>query len=206
MCPPLSFEEAARFYAAMLEDILHATAAFAAELELKALLCLDAPPRAFNLPFEIPDRFGLEPQRGAGLAARMEVAVEAAFERGARRVLIRGTDTPTLSQEHLEEALRALEDHDLVFSPDRDGGYGVVGFSSFHPGLLDLPMSTETVLEDTLARARSWGLRAACVAPCFDLDRWSDLSDLHRVRAEPEAVLCPRTWAFVDEQKERFRA
>ena len=87
--------------------------------------------------------------------------MKAAFQRGARRVLVRGTDTPTLSQEHLEAALKALEGHELVFSPDRDGGYGVVGFASFHPGLLDLPMSTETVLDETLSRAQAWGLAAA---------------------------------------------
>ena len=201
MCPPFSQEEAARFYAAMLEDILEATAAFASALGLDPVLCLDPLGGDLDLPFEMPDSFAIEEQRGAGLAARMESAVKAAFQRGARRVLVRGTDTPTLSQEHLEAALKALEGHELVFSPDRDGGYGVVGFASFHPGLLDLPMSTETVLDETLSRAQAWGLAAARVAPCFDLDRGSDLSDLRRVRCEPEALSCPRTLAFLDGEK-----
>ena len=200
MCPPFSQEEAARFYAAMLEDILEATAAFASALGLDPVLCLDPLGGDLDLPFEMPDSFAIEEQRGAGLAARMESAVKAAFQRGARRVLVRGTDTPTLSQKHLEEALEALEGHELVFSPDRDGGYGVVGFASFHPGLLDLPMSTETVLEETLARAKGWGLRAACVAPSFDLDSGSDLADLDRARENASALLCPRTLAFLDSE------
>ena len=201
MCPPLSFEEAARLYAAMLEDILEATASFASALNLQAVLCLDSPKGEKGLPFPTPDSFVVEAQKGRGLAARMESAVEAAFQRGARRVLVRGTDTPTLSQEHLEQALEALEDHEVVFSPDRDGGYGVVGFSSFRPGLLDLPMSTETVFVETQARAQAWGFRTACVVPCFDLDGWSDLSDLRRVRGAPSARLCPRTLAFLDAEK-----
>ena len=200
MCPPLSHEEADRFYAAMLEDILEATAAFASAMDLFPVLCLDPLGGKLDLPFETPDSFAIEEQRGAGLAARMDSAMKAAFQRGARRVLVRGTDTPTLSQEHLEGALKALEGHEIVFSPDRDGGYGIVGFSSFHPGLLDLPMSTETVLEETLARAQAWGLRAACVAPTFDLDSWSDVADLNRVRDDASALLCPRTLAFCDSQ------
>lgn len=198
MCPPLSLSEAASFYASMLEDVLEATAAYAKRLGLDAVLCLDSAVGSAALPFVVPALFTVEPQRGSGLAARMDSALQAAFERGARRVLLRGSDTPTLSQEHLEEALSALEAHEFVVSPGLDGGYGLVGFSSFRPGLLDVPMSTGTVCEETLARARAWGVRGASVSPCFDLDSWEDLAELEAVRRQPAALLCPRTLAFLE--------
>ena len=193
MCPPMSPSQAAAFYAAMLEDVLEASAAFARALGLDAVLCLAPGPGAQALPFAVPEPFVVEEQRGSGLAARMEAAFEAAFKRGAKRVLLRGSDSPTLSREHLEEALQALETHDFVLSPDRGGGYGLVGFSSFRPGLLDLPMSTRTVYEETLERARTWALPFAGLKPCFDLDCWADLEELARVRAGPPGLLCPRT-------------
>jgi len=42
-------------------------------------------------------------------------------------------------------------------------------------GLFDHPMSTPTVLRDTLARAERLQLAAAQLAPGFDVDRYEDL-------------------------------
>lgn len=199
LCPPWSHEKAAQFYTCLLEDTLEATAVFAKALNAQAVLCLDPlVEEAQTLPFAVPAGFSVEAQRGSGLAARMENAVGDAFERGARRVLLRGSDTPTLSRAHFEQALVALEEHDFVLSPDRDGGYGLVGFSRLWPGLLDLPMSTDTVCADTLARARDWGVRTARIEPCFDVDRWLDLSHLRVVLQSDLGSLCPRTRAFLE--------
>ena len=199
LCPPWSYEKAAQFYVCLLEDVLEATAAFAKALDAQAVLCLDPLDEgAQTLPFSVPARFSVEAQRGSGLAARMENAVGAAFERGARRVLLRGSDTPMLSQAHFQEALVALEECDFVLSPDRDGGYGLVGFSRPWPGLLDVPMSTDTVCADTLARAQDWGIGTACIEPCFDVDRWPDLGHLKRALRGATGSLCPRTRAFLE--------
>ena len=95
LCPPWSHEKAARFYACLLEDVLEATASFARGLDMEAVLCLDPLAEgARTRPFSVPAAFSLEAQQGVGLASRMENAVRAAFERGARRVLLRGSDTP----------------------------------------------------------------------------------------------------------------
>ena len=206
LCPPMEPVDAAAFYAAMLEDVLDASAAFAKELGLAAVLCLDSPEGPEALPFPVPEPFVVEAQRGSGLAARMESALEAAFARGARRVLVRGSDSPTLSRAHLEEALQGLRTHDFVFSPDQGGGYGLVGCSRSRPGLLDLPMSTETVFRDTLDRARAWGVGVQSLQPCFDLDRWADLEALRGAREGPLGLLCPRTLAFLDAGSWWFRA
>ena len=106
LCPPWSHEKAAQFYTCMLEDVLEATAAFAKALDAQAVFCLDPLTEgAQTLPFSVPAGFSVEAQRGLGLAARMENAVADAFDRGARRVLLRGSDTPMLSQAHFEQAL-----------------------------------------------------------------------------------------------------
>ena len=46
-----------------------------------------------------------------------------AFAAGARRVAIIGTDVPAAGREHVMEALRSLDDHDVVLGPTHDGGY-----------------------------------------------------------------------------------
>ncbi|MEN8184944.1 MAG: hypothetical protein ABFS46_20680, partial [Myxococcota bacterium] len=80
----------------------------------------------------------------------------------------------------------------------RDGGYSLVAMRRAHPGLFQHPMSTPSVLEDTLAEARRLGLRAECVEARFDVDCAVDLSWLAQARAQQPELPCPRTLAFLD--------
>jgi glycosyltransferase A (GT-A) superfamily protein (DUF2064 family) len=116
-----------------------------------------------------------------------------------RPVLLRGSDSPTLDAAALAAALGALAVSDLVLCPDRDGGYNLVGLRKPAPGLFDHPMSTASVLDDTLARARRLGLSHTLLPAGFDLDTAADLALLAEARRAGAGSLCPRTLAFLDE-------
>lgn len=199
MCPPLTLDQAAAFYSHLLDDVLEATAGVAETLGLEAVLCLDGEAAVDSFEQRAPAGFRVVAQRGEGLAERMARAVSEACTGGAERVLLRGSDSPMLGLAHFEEALQALEDHDLALSPALDGGYGLVAVKQPWPGLFDHPMSTPTVCADTLAQAERLGARACRVKACFDLDRWHDLRVLEDARTGPEAALCPRTLAYLDD-------
>ena len=72
----------------------------------------------------------------------MTWAVREAAAAGAQRILLRGSDSPTLDAEVVREALAALREFDLVLRPDYDGGYSLVGLRRPAAGLFDHPMST----------------------------------------------------------------
>ena len=199
MCPPLTPEQAAVFYGHLLDDVLEATAGFAATLGLEVTLCLDGEAAVGSFEPRAPAGFRVVAQRGEGLAERMAHAISEACAGGAGRVLLRGSDSPMLGLAHFEEALEALVDHDLAVSPDLDGGYGLVAVKQPWPGLFDHPMSTPTVCADTLAQAERLGARGCRVKACFDLDSWHDLRVLEDARTGSEASLCPRTLAYLDE-------
>lgn len=199
MCPPLTLDQAAELYACMLDDVLAATRAQAAALDLEPVVAVHPEDARAELTERVPAGFRVVAQAGAGLGARMDRAVREAFAGGASRVLVRGSDNPALSLEHLRETLQLLERHDLVLTPDRDGGYGLVALSRPAPGLFDHPMSTSTLLDDTLAGARRSGLGVALAKPCFDIDTARDLRALDAWRrsvGDPD--LCPRTLAWID--------
>jgi hypothetical protein len=151
-----------------------------------------------------PTEFRIVSQRGADLGERMEWAIREAAASGADRILLRGSDSPILDLEQIEAALVSLDDFDLAISPDLGSGYNLLGVRKPAPGLFDHPMSTRTVLEDTLANAAALGLRAKVQRASFDLDTASDLSRLAAARAGPSAAcvaeLCPRTLSFLDAQ------
>lgn len=199
MCPPLTPEQASELYTQLLDDVLETTAAIAARLGLDAVLALHPPAACAEIAARAPTGFRVIAQCGAGLAERMSWAAGEAAATGADRVLLRGSDSPVLSQQAVELALASLDDHDLVVSPDLDGGYGLIGLRAPTPGLFDHPMSTHTVLEETLANAARAGLRVHRLAPSFDLDRVEDLERLRDAALAGHADTCPRTIAYLDE-------
>jgi rSAM/selenodomain-associated transferase 1 len=196
LCPPFTAEQAAAFYACMLEDVLETSACAARALGLEAVLAVHPPEAASTLP--APAGLRREPQRGADLGARMEDALARELAAGKRPVLLRGSDSPTLGLTTLGAALDALTGADLVICPDRDGGYNLVGLMRAAPGLFAHPMSTGSVLADTLARARLGGLTHSLLPAGFDVDGAADLALLATARRLGQAGDCPRTLAWLD--------
>jgi rSAM/selenodomain-associated transferase 1 len=185
LCPPLRHEEAAELYRAMLLDILEQHSGASPELELWYT------PSDARGWFEAnaPPVYRLRAQEGAGLGPRMAALFRAHASRGAP-VVLRGTDSPTLPCEHVEAAFAALSRADLVLGPDLDGGYNLIGLRAACDGLFELPFSTATVLDETLSRARTLGLRVELVPEHYDVDVAEDLERLAR-DANPRAT--PRT-------------
>jgi hypothetical protein len=196
LCPPFTLEQAAAFYACMLEDVLDTSARAAAALGLEAVLEVAPAEAAGTLP--APAGLRREPQRGADLGARMEHAFARELAKGRGPVLLRGSDSPTLGQDALGAALAALAHADLVLRPDRDGGYNLVGLGRPAAGLFRHPMSTGSVLAETLAHARQAGLSHALLPAGFDLDSAADLVLLAEARRRGLAADCPRTLAWLD--------
>lgn len=111
------------------------------------------------------------------LGARMAHAFGAAFEAGAGRAVIIGTDCPGLSAELLRQAFELLLTHDVVLGPAADGGYYLLGMNKLEAKLfVDKNWSTATVLPETLADAARLGLRVAQLPTLHDVDSAEDLA------------------------------
>jgi len=203
--PPFSPAEAASFYRCLLDDVLEVSAAAAHRLELEAVLAVDDASAVAPLTAAAPSGFRGVAQCGGPLGARMSHVAHQAVAAGAPIVLLRGSDSPCLDVETLADATRALARADLAISADRDGGYNLVGLASRAlagrslGALFDHPMSTPTVLADTLAHAALLALRSVELAAGFDLDRFDDLRWLAAARAAKTLTGCPRTLAFLDD-------
>jgi hypothetical protein len=196
LCPPLTPEQAASCYGAMLDDVLEAMARHAPPLGLELALAAHPPEALAAFAARAPG-WRVFAQQGADLSARMEHAAASELARGGACVLLRGSDSPALGPELLAGALAALARSDLALSPDPDGGYDLVALRRFAPGLFAHPMSTSSVLEDTRAAARALGLTSELLAPGFDVDTAADFARLRAARPRADA-LCPRTYAWLD--------
>jgi rSAM/selenodomain-associated transferase 1 len=130
-------------------------------------------------------------QPDALFGKRLLHAFETVIRDGARNPVLIGTDSPTLPEHLLEVAHRALATHDVVLGPAEDGGYYLIGMTTPHPSLFaDIDWSTERVLSQTLARARSAGLTVLMLPHWYDVDT---VRDLDRLASDPLLRSCTRT-------------
>lgn len=145
----------------------------------RTVLCFDPPDAEDEIRTWLgDDDLCFRAQTPGGLGARMAAAFESAF-RGAARVCIIGTDTPTVDRDAVIEAFRALDDADVVLGPASDGGYYLLALDRPRPTLFDdVPWSTDAVLRTTLERAKDEGLRVRLLAERTDLDTVDDLRTL----------------------------
>lgn len=197
LCPPLLPDQAADLYQHLLEDVLETTGQFALESGFDAVLTVYPEDARSELAARAPRNFRVIAQHGSGLGDRMAWALDEAIAGGAARVLLRGSDNPALPRDHLHAAADALLEDDVVVAPDLDGGYGLIGFRGAWSAVFDHPMSTQTVLEETLANARRLGLRVQQLAPTFDVDDASDLTRLARAYENGELDGCARTVGWI---------
>lgn len=169
----LGGEAAAALYRAIAEEEIRGTAPRAGEYA--RVICFDPPDARDEVTRWLPG-VPLRPQEGADLGARMSSAFAEAFASGARRVAIVGTDVPACGRGHVAEALRALDEHDLVLGPTHDGGYYLIALDRPRPALFpSIPWSTPSVLPATVERAGVLGLGVRMLDPLRDIDTLEDV-------------------------------
>lgn len=98
-----------------------------------------------------PKNYLKKVQEGNTLGARMEHAIQWAFEEGYQKIMLIGSDIYDLSPEDLEMAFEALDRSNFVVGPASDGGYYLLGMTKFREDIFrNKAWGTDTVLQDTL--------------------------------------------------------
>lgn len=133
------------------------------------------------------DGFAYEPQTDGDLGTRMAQAMTARRMAGAERIVVIGTDCPSVTRDTIAAAFAALDEADVVFGPALDGGYYLVGAREVHACLFhDIPWSTEHTLDVSLDRARAAGLHVALLSPMRDIDTAADWRAYGEETSAPE--------------------
>ena len=185
LCPPLTPDEAATLHGSFVLDTLERAKNATIRLKLpldRYLACAPSSTLAFFRIMEERQAVRLIDQEGDDLGARMDHAAATMFARGYRRVLIVGTDVPTLPLDRYRHALALLDQQDLVLGPAEDGGYYLIGLCKPVPGLFEgIAWSTNRVLAMTREKADNLGLTLAL------LESWRDVDTIDDLRALIEA-------------------
>ena len=120
-------------------------------------------------------------QKGSDLGTRMKHAFEMAFKDSYEKVVIIGSDLYDLNSTHIENAFKALEQHELVIGPSLDGGYYLLGMKKLHPAVFEhKSWGTDTVLEATLTDLKQQNVKL--------LETLNDIDTFEDAEAHPELL------------------
>ena len=113
-------------------------------------------------------------QEGEGLGDKMRKAMQDRFAEGYERVVIIGSDSPSLPVSYLSRALGS--DKDIVIGPSTDGGYYLIGMKGRVVEVFDgVTWGTEKVLRETCERLGKNGVELELLPVWYDVDSPEDL-------------------------------
>ncbi len=125
----------------------------------------------------------LVPQCDGDLGKRIRHFFSQAIQAGAGRVVLLGSDSPTVPAKYVHRAFEMLEDSPVVLGPAADGGYYLVGVAGSVPPIFQggISWGGSAVYRQSVRRIREAGLSFGELPPWYDVDRPEDLL---RVRKE----------------------
>ena len=177
LIPALGPAGAADLQRRLTENILETVRRFARPREIGVEICFEGDSKQ-KMRQWLGSGEILSRQVSGNLGERMHAAFLDAFQRGANRIVLLGTDIPQLKTDHLEQAFNALAENDLVIGPSTDGGYWLIGLNRPVDLFEGIRWSTDAVFGQTLALAKKQGLRVKTLSPLRDIDTAEDLKQV----------------------------
>ena len=171
LCPPCDAAQAAAIAQAALEDTLQA-----------ALLCGHPVVLALDGPCGdwLPAGVKVVAQQGRSFNERL-AAAWLHLDGGGVQV---GMDTPQITPDLLDDAVRAVSDCGSAFGPATDGGWWLLGLDRPEPTVFEaIAMSAPDTGARQLERLRVLGHDAAILATLTDIDTWATAVEVASVVA-----------------------
>lgn len=130
-----------------------------------------------------------EAQSDGDLGARLEGYFHSAIARGQERVVVVGSDCPTVPIDYLRRSFEELRRRRVVLGPSPDGGYYLIGAAGFVPPVFErIAWSTDSVWRETIERLDSAGIEYAVLPEWYDVDTAEDLKRMDDQLRTDEAM------------------
>lgn len=178
LVPPLTAEQAAELYRALLLDQFEHLRSFSGAARY-----------VFYAPVDTEQMLGdlggadyvYRAQSGDDLGARMQQVFADLWSLGHHNVVLIGSDLPALPLEILREAFTRLsrKETQIVLGPSQDGGYYLVGMNQPTPEIFaNMTWSHDRVLANTIKRLNALSVSYELLPTWFDLDVAEDFQRL----------------------------
>jgi rSAM/selenodomain-associated transferase 1 len=192
LCPPLSVEQALELHRALVEDTLERLLSVSRP-NLEYWIYLSeavTDPADLTITSDWTQRI----QQGLNLGERLSEAFRTAFDEGIERIVVLGSDSPTVPLDCIHEAFEELGRYDAVIGPSLDGGYYLLGCSQFIPEIFQgVSWGKVTVLRETTDALQRAQKRFNYLIDWYDIDTDEDLLRLREEiafnsRIDPDGI------------------
>jgi rSAM/selenodomain-associated transferase 1 len=189
----LAAETSAEWAARVADGFLRDTLARFAGVDAERIIAYSPDTAEARHYFAQFEEYRLVAQSNGDLGQRLASFVAHQSAAGPRRLVIIGSDSPTLPVAFVGQAFQMLESADVVLGPATDGGYYLIGMWCDAPRGVrrgashhfdGIPWSGPRVLSETIARLDA-GCRLALLPPWYDVDT---LSDWHALQGHIAAM------------------
>ncbi len=173
LVPPLSFEEAADFNTAFVEDIAANVQAASTRADIATYVAYSPVGTAGFFEERLSPDVGLMEIVRPSFGDCLFDTIDQLLALGHESVCVLNSDSPTLPTELLVQTARALAapGDRAVLGPCNDGGYYLLGLKAPHRRLFDhIDWSTERVKQQTLDRIAEIGLDSVLLPEWYDVD------------------------------------
>ena len=146
------------------------------------------------------------PQQGDSLGERMLSAFQKVFQEGAGKAVIIGSDCPFIDAEVILQAFKKLSSVPCVIGPSKDGGYYLLGLSSFNEKLFKgIDWSTDKVLDQTQEIIKNIGMDHSLMKESYDIDTWEDVMQLKKdiISSDTELSCLKNVTEFISSIKKK---
>ncbi|MCG9129483.1 TIGR04282 family arsenosugar biosynthesis glycosyltransferase [Candidatus Poribacteria bacterium] len=212
LIPDVSPEQAASLYSAFLIDWCETLS----ELSNIDLVIAYTPKESqADLQSLLGEDVDYIPQEGIDLGERLTSATQWASENRYNKIILVGSDSPTLPISYIFQAVVGLDTRDVVIGPSVDGGYYLIGFSSTNltttvPSVFEnIAWSTANVFQQTVERIHAIDATLKLLPPWYDVDTPEDLAFLHAhisaMRLSEDSVQASRTEKFLIELSKEIK-
>jgi rSAM/selenodomain-associated transferase 1 len=183
LAPALGFEGAAAINTCFLRDTTRNIADVVETSGAAGLVCYTPVGDEEAFDHLLPHGFGLIAQRGDAFGERLLAAAEDILSCGFGAVCLIDSDSPTMPQEALKQAVEALArpGDRVVLGGSDDGGYYLIGLTkAFAEPFENITWSTASVYAETVAQVRGAGLELVELPVWYDVDDAETLAVLER--------------------------
>lgn len=116
-------------------------------------------------------------QKGKDLGEKFINAFSDKFKEGYDKVVLIGSDSPTIPADFIEQAFDELDRNDLVLGPCTDGGYYLIGAKKLFKNVFKgIPWDSSEVLNRTLDKLYSGRIKFSLLPFWYDVDNIDDLN------------------------------
>ncbi len=114
-------------------------------------------------------------QSPGNLGRRMQTALNQAFEQGATKSVLIGSDLPGMKWDIIENAFEITNANTITLGPSTDGGFYLIGMSQIKRNLLaNIQWSTPAVLTQLQNNLKQAGLQTILLPTRRDIDQEED--------------------------------